>query len=58
MIKMAMHTYEYICKQCPCKITMEIHKAVDYNLVCPCGTEMTLVFYLNSPDTRAELDHI
>jgi len=35
---------------------MEIHKAVDYNLICPCGTEMTLVFYLNSPDTRAGTD--
>ena len=33
---------------------MEIHKELDYNMYCPCGTKMTLMFYLMSPDVRAE----
>jgi hypothetical protein len=50
-----MHTYEFVCDSCGTKITMEIHKELDYNFHCPCGLKMTLVFYLKSPDTRANV---
>jgi hypothetical protein len=36
------------------KINMEVHYELDYNMHCPCGRKMTLMFYLLSPDTRAE----
>jgi hypothetical protein len=47
-----MHTYEFNCNKCETKITMEVHKELDYNMHCPCGNKMTLIFYLNSPDIR------
>ena len=38
-------------------MTMEIHHIHDYEVMCPCGNKMTLIFYLSSPDTRApEID--
>ena len=48
-----MHTYEYICI-CSCKMTLEIHRVIKDKIICPCGEEMTLVFYLSSPDVRAD----
>jgi len=52
--EMNMHTYEFVCDGCGTKVTMEIHKELDYNFHCPCGLKMTLVFYLKSPDVRAD----
>lgn len=49
-----MHTYEFLCNICGTKINMEIHKELDYNMHCPCGIKMELMFYLKSPDVRAE----
>jgi hypothetical protein len=49
-----MHTYEFICGNCKTKISMEIHKKLEYNMHCPCGLKMDLMFYLYSPDIRAE----
>ena len=49
-----MHTYEYICESCSSKMIMEIHNLIKDKVICPCGNEMTLVFYLNSPDIRAD----
>jgi DNA-directed RNA polymerase subunit RPC12/RpoP len=51
--RQVMHTYEFVCDACSTKVTMEIHKELDYNFHCPCGLKMTLVFYLKSPDVRA-----
>jgi hypothetical protein len=51
-----MHTYEFICNGCGTKINMEIHKELDYNLYCPCGLKMTLVFYLKSLDVRGKVE--
>ena len=51
-----MHTYEYDCT-CGAGLKMELHKKADKHPLCPaCNKEkMDLVFYLRSPDTRAEL---
>ena len=49
-----MHTYEFLCDTCKTKMNMELHYELDYNMHCPCGRKMTLLFYLLSPDTRAE----
>ena len=54
-----MHTYEYICI-CSCKMTLEIHRVIKDNIFYRepkclfCGKEMSLIFYLNSPDVRSE----
>ena len=42
-----------ICEKCDTTIHMEIHKKLDYNFHCPCGSKMTLIFYLKSPDVRS-----
>ena len=49
-----MHTYEFECNNCSTRMKLEIHEELDYNMECPCGTKMELVFFLKSPDTRAE----
>jgi len=50
----SLHTYEYECPKCYNKIKMEIHRKLDRHIMCPCGQDMDMVFYLRSPDTRAE----
>lgn len=49
-----MHTYEFECFTCGSKVKFEIYKKLDYEMICPCGSLMVLMFYLNSPDTRAK----
>ena len=49
-----MHTYEFECFDCGSKSKFEIYKKIDYAISCPCGGLMILMFYLLSPDTRAE----
>lgn len=51
-----MHTYEFECVGCGTKAKFEIYKELDYTMYCPCGNKMVLMFYLNSPDTRADND--
>jgi hypothetical protein len=33
-----------------------IYKKLDYEMICPCGGLMILMFYLLSPDVRANKD--
>ena len=49
-----MHTYEFECFNCGSKAKFEIYKKLDYEINCPCGGLMILMFYLLSPDTRAQ----
>ena len=48
-----MYTYEWACNKCDAKLKMEIHKEIDYNMYCPGGAKMELMFFLKSPDVRA-----
>jgi DNA-directed RNA polymerase subunit RPC12/RpoP len=51
-----MHTYEFECFNCGSKAKFEIYNKLDYEVRCPCGGLMILMFYLNSPDMRAKKD--
>jgi len=49
-----MHTYEFKCFSCGSTANFEIYKKIDYILNCTCGSVFIMMFYLNSPDTRAK----
>ncbi len=49
-----MYSYEFTCNKCNAKINAELSYELNYNYYCPCGSKMDLVFFLKSPDTRAE----
>ena len=48
-----MYTYEFQCFKCNRSLVIEIHNELGYNYKCVCKSDMTLMFYLYSPDTRA-----
>jgi DNA-directed RNA polymerase subunit RPC12/RpoP len=54
--RILMHTYEFECFNCGSKAKFEIYNKLDYEVRCPCGGLMILMFYLLSPDTRANKD--